>query len=158
MAPRTLPGIGLQAYETQGEGDWNNWMDPNIRKASALIQGRVDSIVASLPGSPTDGDIHIVTTGGNAQSVAVRDNGNWVYFVPETGWLMFNTDDNLRYAFDGSSWVSELQFGNLSLFPGALVTPTVNGQVTFELTSDTTLTVKVRGSDGTVRSGTIALS
>jgi hypothetical protein len=35
---------------------------------------------------------------------------------------------------------------------------TVNGQVTFELTNNTTLTFKARGSDGTTRSGTVALS
>jgi len=42
--------------------------------------------------------------------------------------------------------------------PSTSVTPTINGQVVFELTSDTTLTIKVKGSDGTVRSGTITLS
>lgn len=49
-------------------------------------------------------------------------------------------------------------FGNISLFPGASVTPANNGEVTFELTSDTTLTIKVRGSDGVVRSGAIVLA
>lgn len=49
-------------------------------------------------------------------------------------------------------------FGNISLFPASSVTPTINGEVTFQLTSNTQLTVKAKGSDGTVRSGNITLS
>lgn len=37
-------------------------------------------------------------------------------------------------------------------------TPTEPGRVVFELASDTSLLVKVRGSDGVVRSATIALT
>jgi hypothetical protein len=42
--------------------------------------------------------------------------------------------------------------------PGASVTPTNNGDVVFELTSNTTITIKAKGTDGTVRSGTVTLS
>lgn len=49
-------------------------------------------------------------------------------------------------------------FGNISLFPDSSVTPTINGEVTLQLTSNTSLTFKVRGSDGIVRSGSITLS
>lgn len=48
--------------------------------------------------------------------------------------------------------------GAISFSPGASVAPVGNGSVVFELTNNTTLTVKARGSDGTVRSGTITLS
>lgn len=49
-------------------------------------------------------------------------------------------------------------FQNISLFPPASVTPANNGEMTFQLTSNTALAIKVRGSDGTVRTGTITLS
>jgi hypothetical protein len=43
--------------------------------------------------------------------------------------------------------------------PGATApTLSLNGQVTFELTNNTTLTFKARGSDGNTRSGTVTLS
>jgi len=42
--------------------------------------------------------------------------------------------------------------------PGASETPTNNGDVVFELTSNTVLTVKVKGSDGTVRKATLTLA
>ena len=38
------------------------------------------------------------------------------------------------------------------------ITPINNGELVFEATSDTTITVKYKGSDGTVRSGTITLT
>lgn len=47
--------------------------------------------------------------------------------------------------------------GTFGFTPGASVTPVDNGDVVFELTNNTTLTVKAKGSDGTVRSGTIIL-
>jgi len=48
--------------------------------------------------------------------------------------------------------------GTFGFSPGASVTPADNGDVVFELTNNTTLTVKAKGSDGVVRSGTITLA
>lgn len=48
--------------------------------------------------------------------------------------------------------------GTIGFSPGSSVTPVDNGDVVFELTNNTTLTVKARGSDGVVRSGTITLT
>ena len=47
---------------------------------------------------------------------------------------------------------------NLTWRPAATVTPANNGEITFELTSDTSLAVKVKGSDGTVRSAVLTLA
>ena len=47
--------------------------------------------------------------------------------------------------------------GTFGFTPGNSVTPVDNGDVVFELTNNTTLTVKAKGSDGVVRSGTIIL-
>lgn len=271
MAPRSLPGVGLQAYAPKTEDNWHTWTDTNWRIVSALLQGRALSLVSAVPGSPSNGDIHILTSGANAQKIAIRDNGAWVYLTPQEGWRMYDEATKLTYQYDGSTWkasllgladtaagagtfpavelkksengtanssaatlgvlrwlgwsgsawrsaaqmlvqtqeawgaaaagsaivwqvvangatalVSRLQLtatallpaqtdnvmdlgssaarwkkgwlGNLSLFPGNSVTPTINGEVTFELTNDTTLTVAVKGSDGTVRTGTITLA
>lgn len=48
----------------------------------------------------------------------------------------------------------------LALFqrPAASVTPDENGDLAIQATSNTSLTFKYRGSDGVVRSGSIALS
>lgn len=47
---------------------------------------------------------------------------------------------------------------NINLSLPSSATPTTNGTMTFELTNDTTLKVKVKGSDGVVRSNTLTLS
>lgn len=48
--------------------------------------------------------------------------------------------------------------GKLILHPGSTVTPANNGELVIEATSNTTLTFKLKGTDGTVRSGTLTLS
>jgi hypothetical protein len=48
--------------------------------------------------------------------------------------------------------------GALTLSPAASATPASNGQLAFEATSNTSLTVKYKGSDGTVRSVVLTLT
>jgi hypothetical protein len=48
--------------------------------------------------------------------------------------------------------------GAIGFTPGASVTPAQNGDVVFELTSNTSLTIKAKGSDGTVRSVVLTLA
>jgi len=47
--------------------------------------------------------------------------------------------------------------GNLQIAPASSVTPTNNGDIVFQATSNTSFTIKMRGSDGVVRSGSITL-
>jgi len=47
---------------------------------------------------------------------------------------------------------------DLILSPSSSVTPASNGELMIEATSDTSLTFKFKGSDGTVRSATVTLS
>jgi hypothetical protein len=48
--------------------------------------------------------------------------------------------------------------GAIGFTPGSSVTPVDNGDVVIEATNNTTLTFKLKGSDGTIRSGTVTLS
>jgi len=81
----------------------------------------------------------------------------WVNAITEDGvvpkWT-FKAND----AIDVSSTVMTLNKKLVMSPTGTAESLTVNGQVTFELTNNTTLTFKARGSDGTTRSGTVALS
>lgn len=49
-------------------------------------------------------------------------------------------------------------FGNVKLFPPTTATAVANGEVTFEFTNATTLTIRTKGSDGTARSVALTLS
>jgi hypothetical protein len=48
--------------------------------------------------------------------------------------------------------------GSITFSPGGSVTPANNGEVVFELTDDTTFTIKAKGSDGIVRTATLTLA
>lgn len=48
--------------------------------------------------------------------------------------------------------------GGIMLKPAASITPLVNGELTFEATSNTTLTIRYKGSDGTVRTNALTLA
>lgn len=122
MASRTLPGLGLNGFWNLGEDGWNTGADQNWLKLSTLSQLTVIDLVTSLPGSPTNGMVYIITTGVNANSVAVRDNGAWTYFAPSEGWRAWSQDDDTTYVFDGSAWVDmALKSSVISLFSAGVM-------------------------------------
>jgi hypothetical protein len=89
---------------------------------------------ASLQGGPAGG------SGNNVGGDVLLDGG------AKTG---SGTDGNINV---GSAR------GQIILNPAASVTPTVNGQLMFQATSNTSLTFKYKGSDGTVRSASLTLA
>lgn len=79
----------------------------------AIVQLAVlDRDLAAPPGSPEDGDRHIVAAGatgawaGQDGKVAVRQDGGWVFLSPRAGWLAFVADEGEVIHFDGSVWAS----------------------------------------------------
>ncbi|MEN3144640.1 DUF2793 domain-containing protein [Ochrobactrum sp. WV_118_8] len=107
MAERQLPGLGLTGFWLTGSDGWDTGMDGNLRMLSAVTQMGVLSKVTSLPASPTDGQIYIVPSGGDANKIAIRDNGAWVYLTPKAGWRAWLADTSSFAHFDGSAWVDE---------------------------------------------------
>jgi hypothetical protein len=112
MAARALPNLGLQAFFDLGEDGWNDEYDLNFLMLSVLVQGGVISKVSATPGAPTDGDTHIFdeTHPTQANKIAVRDDGAWVYFTPLEGWLVYNRTANYFEWFNGTVW-AELTTG-----------------------------------------------
>lgn len=123
-------------------------------------------------GSPTDP--------GVAQDTTLQFN-NWnaynilsFYHLGTFIGQLWSTDTGFIYDFDNHTFRTRLGSGGTLLAtlntsglelavpitakPAASATPANNGDMTFELTSDTTLTVKVKGSDGTVRSVALTLA
>ena len=82
---------------------------------------------------------------GFATKLIVNNSGN-------LGVGTTNPTSKLHVIGDASiTGISTLGLGNTS-------TPPNNSQMSFELTSDTNLRIKVRGTDGVLRSGNITLS
>lgn len=102
---RTLPGLGLKGFWTPGSNGWDADMDGNLRMLSALSQLIVLARQA-LPGSPTNGQVYIITTAGaDLNKIAIRDNGAWVLFTPVTGWIAYVVGESKFVYFTGTAWV-----------------------------------------------------
>lgn len=114
MASRVLPNLALNGFWNLGEDGWKDGADANWLKLSTLVMPRVLSKVTALPGSPIDGMVYIVPTGGDANKIAVRDNDAWVYYTPLTGWLVWIDDVSGHYKFTGSAWVALVAGGALT--------------------------------------------
>lgn len=114
MASRVLPNLALNGFWNLGEDGWKDGADANWLKLSTLVMPRVLSKVTALPGSPIDGMVYIVPTGGDANKIAVRDNDAWVYYTPLTGWLVWIDDVSGHYKFTGSAWVALVAGGSLT--------------------------------------------
>lgn len=109
MAARTLPNVGLKGFWGLSFDGWDTENDLNMLTLSVLVQGYFDSKEAALPGSPSDGDIVVLDEdhGTHPNEIVVRDDGAWVYIVPNEGWKLYNVDQQRYEFFDGSVWAQE---------------------------------------------------
>lgn len=105
---RTLPNLNLKAFFALGEDGWNDEVDLNFLKLSTLVQGGVLGIVSTKPSSPAQGATYILAAsdGTNPNAVAVFDNGQWVHFTPNRGWVVFDTQQGTYLHFNGTAWVA----------------------------------------------------
>lgn len=103
--PRSFPGLGLIGAWPLGDDTYKPDLDADLRTLSVVAQLTVLSKVTALPGSPTNGMIYIVPSGGDAKKIAIRDDGAWVYLVPAEGWFAWVADEDKLYVHDGSDWI-----------------------------------------------------
>ena len=99
----------------------------------------------------------------SAGDILIPDNSALALEVKEgtNTYLSFTTTDGSEKiaANKPTSFASTVSVGgDLTLALSSSVTPANNGELMVEATNDTTLTFKLKGSDGTVRTGTITLS
>ena len=64
----------------------------------------------------------------------------------------------VKLALDNGGSIHPLILPHQELQGPSLTNPSVNSTMSFELTSDTNLRIKVRGTDGTLRSENITLA
>ncbi|MAC89649.1 hypothetical protein [Maricaulis sp.] len=108
-------------------------------------------------GNTTSGERGRVSV-DNAGDVALQASGSNLLFLNAGGTELGRWNSvGLGVGTTGANYKLDVE-GAIGFTPGSAVTPASNGDVVFELTNNTTLTAKAKGSDGTVRSGTVALS
>jgi len=114
--------------------------------AGSAITRQYGYYVPALTSGATNYGLCIADQSTGASNYAIYVAGGKSVFMGNVGMNELSPD----YQLDVN--------GAIGFTPGASVTPVDNGDVVFELTNNTTLTVKAKGSDGTVRSGTISLT
>jgi hypothetical protein len=105
---------------------------------------------ANGSGSPSSASISALVDG----VVSVSNMPIALSFATSAGTGGGGGTERLRITSAGRTILS----GPLTLSPLSSETPTVNGQLSFEATSNTQLKLKYKGSDGVVRSATLTLA
>lgn len=122
MASSNGPNLGLtygwtpRSGTTPGESGWGEAMTANLKKLDAVVGVSVLSRTTLTPAVTTDGTRYIVPgtgtlTGdfvGQANKLAVRVAGAWVFYTPARGWLAEVASDGSFVKFDGTNWVDVL--------------------------------------------------
>ena len=83
-----------------------------IRLLDGMVQLSILSrIIATPPGSPTDGSRYIVASGATGVwtgwdlNVAFWVDGAWMRLIPRVGWIAYSVADTAFYSWNGSAWV-----------------------------------------------------
>lgn len=97
-----------------------------FRALEVVCQLRVLSRVATLPGSPANGDRYILTAadGGGLEHDVAFFSGGWKFVAPETGWKAFVVDEASDYRFLSGVWIEEAGGGGGGAYnPLVVATP-----------------------------------
>lgn len=103
---------------------------------------------------------------GYGSSATMSMRNSFLFRWSDTGHFLSAFDAGLSKAAAGrleinsgtAGTLRDLILRDIILNASSSITPANNGELVFEATDNSTITVKYKGSDGTVRSGTIALS
>ncbi len=108
----TTPNLGLTEL-TVAQSDKETTVNEGFRWIDVLCQLTVINETNAPPGSPNDGDSHIVTSvpSGDWSGFAVHDiaayiNTAWENRTPEEGWLAYNRATNTFRYFTGAAWAT----------------------------------------------------
>ena len=126
---------------------------------TSAIQTQIDAKAAV--DSPTfttkieSPEFHSVGTG----HLKFKGGGNDIIFYPQDTETLQITRSGTDCRFTSNGGSGTFKFNqDVTQRPSSSVTPSANGDLSVEATSNTTLTFKFKGDDGVVRSGTITLS
>lgn len=133
-------GNTLGSYRFFGY-DGSNFVQAGIMRCSAAAAPSAGVV----PGSFTWSTMN--SSGAFADRLVLQSSGD---LAPATDNANSSGTATLR-------WTNVYAY-NVNLKPPASVTPTNNGELMFQLTSNTQLTIKVKGSDGIVRSVNLTLA
>jgi len=168
-----VASLPTTAYQKPSEGipstDLSTEVQSALTEASTAFQKPVGGIPASDLDTATQGSI----VNGDAAYQVIVDGISYAELSPSIVNTLAKADTAYQKPLTGipktdlaTAVQASLNKADTAIQPGsslvvkpqATATPPSNGDMTFELTSNTSLTIKVKGSDGVVRSATLTLS
>jgi len=82
-----------------------------LRILDTVVQIAVlDMARTTPPGAPAEGERYVVATGatgawaGQANAIAVWQDGAWMFLVPKAGWCLWSIPDETIFSFTGAAW------------------------------------------------------
>ena len=142
----------VRGMQTNGANYGETWVDGDI-----LYAGTNGGLTKTLPAAPSSKTVV-------AAVVSAHHNNGTLFVRPQIGSSLANDElvqlgtlagrDGIQYN------ASTLRFENgpIVITAPASITPALNRDVSFQLTSNTSLAIKVKGTDGVVRSATLTLA
>lgn len=125
-----------------------------LRSLDAIVQlSVVSQNKTDPPSSPTEGDRYIVETNatnewlGKDLEVAAWQDGSWMFYTPQEGWLCWVEDENTLLIWDGNGWAS-VGGGTASVNPAALVGVNATADTTNRLSVNSPATLFNHEGDG----------
>lgn len=104
------PRIGLP-YLDAAQAQKHVTMNEALARLDVVAAGQVETMAqASPPGSPAEGEAHIVGSGatgawtGQDDRVAVFLNGGWDFIAPWIGWRLWVAGESRPAIYDGIGW------------------------------------------------------
>ena len=84
-----------------------------LRALDAVVQvGVLSRALAEPPVSPSDGERYLIAAGptgdweGHAGELAAFQDGAWAFYAPQSGWLVWISDEEVLVAWSGTAWVT----------------------------------------------------
>ena len=138
----------------QQANDGTDAPDFQFKKARGTVASptsvQASDVISRFQAFAYDGSSYV--QGGNFGFTASDGDGNATWEIKT------RVADTLATRIQVDNTGDVVVKGDLVQTPSTSKSPTANGELVVEATNDTTLTFKLKGSDGVVRSGTISLS
>ncbi len=150
MTDETSPRLGLPLIAA-GQAQKHITHNEALMELDALVHLSVNSILSAPPGSPAANVRHLIgssPTGawaGKTNQIAAYQDGAWVYYTPQIGWIVYVQDVAQLQVFNGTAWVTSI-VGALDNVPRLGVNTTANSTTKFISKSDANLFDQVTGS------------
>jgi hypothetical protein len=106
--PQT-PNLSLPFLEA-GQAQKHVTHNEALRLLDAVVQLAAAAVSSSPPGSPANGERHIVGAGASGafatheNEVAAFQDGAWIFLAPQIGWRAWNIDEEALLVWTGAAW------------------------------------------------------